>query len=74
MECVAALIGTSNAEDIIKSDVVINKGETAEYGYLDIGSYNSQGSLINNGVVNANQVDIYDGYLINNGTMNDVPD
>ena len=74
LACVAALAGTSNAEDIIKSDVVINKGETAEYGYLDIGSYNSQGCLINNGVVNANQVYIYDGYLINNGTMNDVPD
>ena len=74
MACIAALAGTSNAEDIIKSDVVINKGETIEYGYLDIGSYNSHGSLTNNGVVNANQIYIYDGYLVNNGTMNDVPD
>lgn len=67
-----ALAGTGNAE--IHSDVVINENETATYGYTNIGSYNSHGSLINNGVVNANQIYIYDGYLVNNGTMNDVPD
>lgn len=67
-----ALAGTGNAE--IHSDVVINENETATYGYTNIGSESTHGSLINNGVVNANQIYIYDGYLVNNGTMNDVPD
>lgn len=60
--------------DIIKTNVTVELGKSADYGYLEIGSHNSQGSLTNHGVVNANQIYIYDGWLVNNGIMNDVPD
>lgn len=30
--------------------------------------------MTNNGIVNANQIYIYNGWLVNNGIMNDVPD
>ncbi len=69
-----AMAGAGTAEDIIKSDVTVAQGVSAGYGYLGIGSENSTGSLTNNGEVNANQIYIYDGWLVNNGVMNDVAD
>ena len=69
-----AMAGACIAEDVIKTNVTIDQGKSADYGYLDIGSDTSKGSLTNNGVVNANQIYIYDGWLVNTGTMNDVAD
>lgn len=69
----ASMLGTSKAA--ILTDVSIAKDETKNYNYEKIGSDDGvKGSLTNNGEVNANQIWICDGYLVNNGTMNDVPD
>lgn len=62
------------AADVIKSNVVINQGQVRDYGYATFGDEDTVANLTNDGTINANQIYIYNGFLVNNGIMNDVAD
>ncbi|MBQ5664550.1 MAG: hypothetical protein IIV41_01630, partial [Akkermansia sp.] len=70
---VSSLASFSAAEDIT-TNMVIDRNVQKDFSYVTVGnSYVDEnaksGSLVNEGLIKADQISIYNGFLVNNGTI-----